>query len=329
MRYFLGVDAGGTKTHALITDEHGQALGFGTGGRGNHQSLGFEGQREVLNKVTHQALTTAGLRLEDLASAGFGLAGFDWPSQMPAHAKSVASLGLSCPFEIVNDSIIGLLAGARHGWGIALVAGTGNNVRGRDQKGREGRITGEGIRFGEFGGGGELVGKALLAVSYEWSRRGPRTLLTKKFLEISGAQDLDDLIEGIDQGRYDPNASWASAVFDAAHAGDQPAREAIDWSARELGESASAVIRQLDLQNDEVEVIQIGGLFEGGALYAEPLRQTILETAPHAKFIRLNVPPVIGSVVLAMQKINVDPQPVREQLIDSTKELIHRLGVQI
>jgi N-acetylglucosamine kinase-like BadF-type ATPase len=35
MRYFLGVDAGGTKTHALITDETGQAVGFGAGGPGN------------------------------------------------------------------------------------------------------------------------------------------------------------------------------------------------------------------------------------------------------------------------------------------------------
>jgi N-acetylglucosamine kinase-like BadF-type ATPase len=329
MRYFLGVDAGGTKTHALITDEHGLALGFGTGGRGNHQGLGFEGQRAVLKMVTHQALTMAGLRLDELSSAGFGLAGYDWPSQLPAHQASVASLGLSCPCEIVNDSIIGLLAGATQRWGIVLVAGTGNNVRGRDKKGREGRITGEGIRFGEFGGGGELVGKALLAVSYEWSRRGPRTLLTEKFLEITGASDLDELIEGIDQGRYDPNSSWAAAVFEAAHAGDQPAQEAIAWSARELGESAAAVIRQLDLQNDEVEVIQIGGLFEGGALFIEPLAQTILAIAPHAKFIRLNVPPVIGSIVLAMQKINIDPQPVREHLIDSTKALIHRLGVQI
>jgi hypothetical protein len=32
---------------------------------------------------------------------------------------------------------------------------------------------------------------------------------------------------------------------------------------------------------------------------------------------------------LAMQTINVDPQPLRDELIASTKALIHRLGVQI
>lgn len=326
MRYFLGVDAGGSKTHALIVDEHGRALGFGTGGPGNHQSVGYDGQRAVLQKVTQQALTMAGLRLTDISAAGFGLAGFDWPSQLPAHVESVASLGLECPVEIVNDSIVGLLAGASQGWGIVLVAGTGNNCRGRDRHGREGRITGEGFRFGEFGGGGELVMKAMHAVSHQWSQRGPRTLITDKFLAISGAGDLDDLIEGIDLNRYKPVASWALAVFEAAHAGDAAARAVIEWSACELGESAAAVIRQLDLQNDSFEVIEIGSLFDGGPLFTEPLMQTILATAPQAHFVRLNVPPVIGGVVLAMNKIKIDPLKVRDRLIDSTKALIHGLG---
>ena len=32
MKYYLGVDIGGTKTHALIANENGQATGFATGG---------------------------------------------------------------------------------------------------------------------------------------------------------------------------------------------------------------------------------------------------------------------------------------------------------
>ena len=34
MKYFLGVDIGGTKSHALIADENGQAVGFGQAGAG-------------------------------------------------------------------------------------------------------------------------------------------------------------------------------------------------------------------------------------------------------------------------------------------------------
>src|SRR5574338_523814 len=254
-RFFLGVDAGGTKTHVLIADEDGRAAGFGNGGPGNWQSVGFAGQREVLQGLVREALSGAGISMDDVCGAGFGLAGYDWPSQLEDHRASVLSLGLNCPYEIVNDSVVGLLAGASQGWGLVLIAGTGNNCRGRDPQGREGRISGEGIRFGEFGGGGEMVMKAVHAVAHEWTQRGPKTLLTRMFIDLTGAKDLPDLIEGIDMERYEPDAAWALAIFQAAYSGDPAAREVIEWSARELGESACAVIRQLDIQEQEFEVV--------------------------------------------------------------------------
>ena len=43
MRYFLGVDIGATKTHALIADATGRVVGFGQAGPGNHETVGYEG----------------------------------------------------------------------------------------------------------------------------------------------------------------------------------------------------------------------------------------------------------------------------------------------
>ena len=56
MHYFLGIDIGGTKSHALIADETGRAVGFGQGGPGNHEVVGYEGLEAMLQHVTHQAL---------------------------------------------------------------------------------------------------------------------------------------------------------------------------------------------------------------------------------------------------------------------------------
>jgi N-acetylglucosamine kinase-like BadF-type ATPase len=321
-RYFLGVDIGGTKTHALIADETGQALGFGTGGPGNWQSVGFDGQRVVLGDVTRQALTMAGLRAEQIAGAGFGVAGYDWPSQLPAHLAIIQTLGLDCPVEVANDSVIGLLAGASQGWGVCLVAGTGNNCRGRDKNGREGRITGEGIRFGEFGGGSEMIMKAVHAVAYEWTQRGPATALSRIFMEITGAKDLLELIEGIDLERYQPDASWAPGIFQAAYEGDAAACEVLEWAGRELGESACAVIRQLRIEDEEFEVILAGSIFAGGDLYIGPLQGTIHKLAPKARLVKLEAPPVVGGVVLGMQKAGLETAPVHKNLTDSTRTFI-------
>ena len=61
-QYFLGLDAGGTKTHALIANETGQVLGFAQEGPGNWQSVGFDNQRDVFKSITRQVLDIAGDR---------------------------------------------------------------------------------------------------------------------------------------------------------------------------------------------------------------------------------------------------------------------------
>lgn len=318
MKYYLGVDVGGTKTHALIVREDGTAVALGEAGTGNHEVVGYGGLRKALNESVSAALGEANLCAEEISGAGFGVGGYDWPSELRPTMNEIETLGLRCPIEVVNDSVIGLVAGASEGWGVVLIAGTGNNVRGRDRSGREGRITGNGGWFGESGGAGELVGKAICAVSHEWTRRGPPTALTQTFLELTGAKDREDFIEGLVMERIHPSANWAQAVFQTAHAGDEIAREVIEWTARELGLSAVGVIRQLNFENESFEVIMVGSLFKGGSLYTEPLKKTILNEAPGAKFIRLEAPPVIGGVLLGMEKSGFDGYQFRKRMIETT-----------
>jgi N-acetylglucosamine kinase-like BadF-type ATPase len=127
--YFLGVDIGGSKSHALISDEQGNALGFSTYGPGNHEVVGYEGLSVALQTVTESALSSAGISKEQLTAAGFGVAGYDWPSERQPTLDAIASIGLSVPIEAVNDTIIGLLAGASQGWrALAPIAGVGIGI---------------------------------------------------------------------------------------------------------------------------------------------------------------------------------------------------------
>lgn len=326
LRTFLGVDTGGSKTHALIADESGQALGFGAAGPGNHEVVGYDGLSASLKTAVSQALGSAGLSPSQITGAGFGVAGYDWPSELPPTLEAIATLGLACPVEAVNDAVVGLLAGASQGWGVVVVAGTSNNCRGRDRHGREGRVTGNGMAFGEYGGGAEVVWKAIQAINYAWIQRGPPTALTQAFLELCGARGADEFIEGVVLERYDPEAAWARAVFQCARAGDAVARQVLTWAGQELGELACAVIRQLDLQDETFEVVQSGSLYEGGALLTEPMRQTIQALASGAQMVRLTAPPVVGGVLLGMQPVGCDGQAVRQKLIDTASRLWKKAG---
>jgi N-acetylglucosamine kinase-like BadF-type ATPase len=230
---------------------------------------------------------------------------------------------------VVNDAILGLLAGSPEGWGLAVVAGTGCNCRGWDaQRRREGRVTGAGSYLGEGAGGSDLVIRALQAVAHAWTRRGPQTRLSQALVEAYHARDVEDLLEGAACGRIHPAASAAPRVFELAGEGDAAAIEVVRWAGQELGELVNAVIRQLGFEGPaaprEFDVVLVGGLFDAGPILVDPMQETIHALAPGARLVRLSAPPVVGAVLLAMQHAGHRPGGhVRETLI-KTLTLIHR-----
>jgi len=359
MRYFLGVDGGGTKTHALIADECGYALGFGAGGPGNWEDVGLDGMFIAIDTAVRGALvprlilgneepalrhegvedrrketgdrssvlrprsSLPGMQIDDIHNAGMGLAGYDWPSQKEMILSAIAPLGLTCPFEIVNDATLGILAGTSHGWGISIVSGTGNNCRGWSRDGREGRVVGgAGHWSGEFAGSRDILMRAMQAVTFEWNKRGPATALSQAFLKKTGAKNLNELVEGVYIGKYKVEESFNSIVFQVAAQNDPVALDVIRWAGAELGDMVCGVIRQLDLENEPVEVVQIGSVWSGHPLMTETARKTIQTVAPHARLVRLKAPPVVGGVVLAMHQMGLETAPLRQKLIESTQTLM-------
>ena len=315
----LGVDVGNTKTHALITDISGSVVGLGKAGCANHEVIGIEGFAAELTAAVEDALHSAGLVTADISAMGFGIAGYDWPSQVPIMETAIQSLGINCPYLYVNDAVIGLIAGSSEGWGVAVDAGTGNNVRGRDQHGKEGRITGNSIRFGEIGGAGELVWRAMVAVTYAWTKRGPKTRLTQLMMEFAEVESEDALIEALATDQVDLSPSLAIEVFSLAAAGDPVAQEVVQESAHELAENTVAVIRQLAFQKRNFEIVLIGSVFKAGELYIQPFRERIHQFAPHAHLINLKVPPVVGAVLLAAEAAGLGPASLRQHLLEATK----------
>jgi N-acetylglucosamine kinase-like BadF-type ATPase len=317
--YYLGVDVGSSKTHALVVDAAGRVLGFGRGGGGNHEGVGFEGFMSSVRTAINESLANAGVKISQLNGAGFGISGYDWPSERPVFLDLLKKLGMTCPYDIVNDSCLGLLAGSTHGWGVAVVSGTGCNCWGwTEGRKRIGQVTGAGDWMGEGAGASELISKALVQVAYQWTKRGPATSLSDAFIRLTGATGLEDLLEGIINGRYELDNNAAPLVFECAVAGDEVANQVITWAGNELGELAKCVIRQLDLQDQPVEVVMIGSLYDGGERLIEPMRQNILQLAPRARLVRPAGPPVIGAAILAMEAAGLTPDDlIKQELVQS------------
>jgi N-acetylglucosamine kinase-like BadF-type ATPase len=329
MRYYLGADLGATKTHTLIIDEAGRALGFGESGPGNHESVGYEGMFQSMKSGMEQALRAAGLKKQEITGAGFGVAGYDWPSEAQITAETIRRLGLNAPFSFVNDAVPGLVAGAEAGWGVVVVSGTGSNCRGWDREHkREGRVTGHGVLMGEGAGGSELMHRCMQLIGYAWSKRGPMTALADAIVRHVGAKDLEDLMRGYTTYEFEIGAEAAPIVFRVAEEGDMVAQELLHWAGCELGEMANAVIRQLEFENLEFDVVMTGSMFEGGAQLIEPMRQTILEVAPKARIVRFDLPPVLGAVMLGMEADGWKVTPSIRKTMTDTISLIKNVSAR-
>ena len=322
MKCFLGVDVGSSKTHALIVDERGQCVGFGRSGGGNHQGVGYEGLTNVLRESFSRACEMSGVNAASISGAGFGVAGCDFPLDREPHLQAIASLGLSCPVEVVNDGMNGLLAGATCGIGVNVTAGSSNNCRGRGRNGKEGRIVGNGIAFGEFGGAYEIAARGLQMVNYAWIKRIPSTALTQIYIKATGAKDEMDLMEGLSNGSYRLTASLAIRVMEAARQEDAAACDVVEWAGEELGWLAVSVARQIDMQDEEIEIIQSGSVFEAGELIMKPMRELVLKHCPKARLIRLDGPPVVGAVILGMEQTGFEAYAIRQNIIRTAKELV-------
>lgn len=321
MTYFLGVDVGATKTHALIMDSMGRVCALGEAGTGNPEIIGYDGLARVLMKCCGEAIAKAGINTQQIVSAAFGIAGYDWPMQLADMYTAIQGLGLTGNIRIVNDALLGLVAGAPEGWGIVASAGTGNNVWGIDRDGNEGHITGNSSRYGEYGGASELVAEAVKQVAYMWTQRGPKTALADLFLGITSAPDLTTFLGGLVENRYHLAAEHASLVIKTARDGDAVARQVVAWSANELALSVLAVARQLNLVNQPFSLVLSGGLFRHNPDYSRIFEDQVHQLLPLANLTALNADPVFGAVLLAKQGYDGVTSTLREVLFSQVGTL--------
>jgi N-acetylglucosamine kinase-like BadF-type ATPase len=296
----LGIDGGGTKTHAVIADSDGTVRGFATSGPANWEVVGLRGAGESLREAVGRALQAAGAEVPDLAAAALGLAGMDWDSDTPRMTAEVETLGLAGPVEVTNDSFIALRAGTSAGVGVVVIAGTGAIAAGRASDGRTFRTLGQGAEFGDTGSASDVSDAALLAVANAYTGRGPATELTELLCTLYGCRSAAELLERASRGD-ERSRSAAPTVLRSAENGDEVARGIVRWAGRELGESALLAARRLEMTGGDFDLVLAGGLFRGdSALLLETLAACVHAEAPGARLVQLDTAPVAGAALMAL-----------------------------
>jgi N-acetylmuramic acid 6-phosphate etherase len=245
----IGIDGGGTKTVALLSDLEGQVIGRGVVGPSNYQVVGIETAGDAMRQAMAAAFAEAGLEPGAPRAICLGLAGVDRPADFDVIRAWLDEQMPQVTAVIVNDATIVLAAGTPEGWGIAMISGTGSIVYGRNRAGQLARAGGWGYTLGDEGSGYAIGQAALRAVMRAHDGRAPQTLLTQAVLAHWSLQAPTNLVSRvyIEQASTQDVAGLAVLVEAAASRGDAVALDILREAGRELALAAKAVVQGLVL----------------------------------------------------------------------------------
>lgn len=296
----LGIDAGGTKTVALLADADAGIVGEGRAGGANLQAHGELEVEKVLHGVIDLALGDAPVVP---AAVCLGLAGVDRAGDSQVIREIMKRLGFRAHTLIVNDALIALVAGnGSLGPGIVLVSGTGSIAYGVNRHRVAARAGGWGSSLGDEGSGYWIGRRALEAVVRDADGRGPRTALTPMVLEHFGLARPEQLVAEIYDnvtGRQ-AIASLGATVERARAEGDVAALEILRDAATELALAVTSVVSRLKMRGDQFPTWLSGGLLTGMPWLAGEVTRHLAEVAPRSVVAPLTVEPAVGAVRLAL-----------------------------
>ena len=306
VKYVLGLDQGGSKTHAVVADMEGNILGIGCGAGACHSVIGLEAAAAAIYDASMQAMSAAGITAEQIDVVGAGLTGVDWPHETQLLRQAVSDT-LSIPQEkiiVVNDCLIALRAGTSKPSGCILCAGSGLNCAVRHPDGRE-------YTFGFYiedgcQGGSALGMRTLQAVFDAEAGLCAETALTEKVLRYMACSNVDEMLFkhvtcGLGPDRI---LRLPPVLEEAALEGDEVAKGILRVYARDIARYVVVGLRRFDMLNLDMEVVLSGSIFKCRAPeLIDTVTDVILSNAPNVTILESIYEPVIGAMLLALDHI--------------------------
>ncbi len=300
MRYFLGIDGGGTKTTCAVGDES-RLLATATAGPSNIVRVGEDHARESLHKAVRQACSAAGIPAAEIARTCVGGAGAG-RLEIAEIVRSILSEIVAGPIDVVGDMQTALEAAFDTGPGVVVNAGTGSFAYGRNQQGQTLRAGGWGFAIGDEGSAHWVGREAVRAVLQE-SERGEdssvfiETSLVQGLFKAWGVRSFLDLARA---GNSVPPPDFAKLFPAVAASKDEIARNVLRDAGRELARLAEVVIRRLfGGKSDGVPVATTGGVFRHAELVQQVFYNELRRDDLRVQAITAVVDPVEGALRMA------------------------------
>ena len=284
MKFFLGIDGGGTKTECVLAEESGAVVARTSGPGTNLRRTTADELRRILAECEKELRTQAkNSWVVEALCAGLAGAGDEDCRRM---AESVLCEVFQVePLYVVGDMEVALEAAVGGGPGVVLVSGTGSIAYGRNAAGQTARAGGEGPAEGDRGSG-YAIGKAALEAA---------------LLEVA----VDAPVKHVKQ--VEQVAALVEAVNRAAEQGDATAQGILRQAGADLADLVFKVLDELgmtnmtNMTNESVTVATTGGAFRASPVLLGEAKAGIVAVAPAARIIPLPISPAEGAARMAQR----------------------------
>lgn len=294
----VGIDAGGTKTHArafTLTGAPVAAVEL------DGIDLPVVGEQE-----SWRLLAALRARLEALLPPGgtvvkciVGAPGYGELTEWTSSWDSVVGDALrGWRPSVHNDVRLAFFSAFPDSKGILVLAGTGSMAWGGDGRGSEVRCGGWGHWFGDEGSAFDIGRAALRAAACSLDGRGPTTSLAERIPIAFDATDLWTVVGSLSVSPATQRqriAGLASLVDEAASAADGVAVELLTHAGEQLARHAITLWERLS--RPETSVHHAGGVFRSATVLTRFRERLIAQGMSVAGLA--SIMPVTGAVALA------------------------------
>lgn len=311
MKYYIGVDGGGTKTAFALFDENKNVVAQNETEGSNHENLegAIPQAAGIIANGIKGLLEKANLKFGDIDGILMGLAGIDHPYQHDEMQEELKKLGITgC--RIYNDGFIVIKAGVGAGAGIGYNCGTGTCCNCIDSDGNMLQVGGFDVLSADKGNG-HWVGAQTFKIMYDELCLGKnKSLITALMGEKAGIKDRETLLNSIavledEEKGEEFLRKLIVSFFEAANNEDEEALKVIEEMAQRGADFICSHVKNMNFKDDVINVVLSGSIHTKlpSHKYTDRMAELVAQrTGRKFNFIKLDCAPVTGCVNWLLEK---------------------------